>query len=74
MQNNVHRIPKKPNARRAASPEWVADTFLANRYAVSRQCVWRWAKDGRIPPPVKLTPGCTRWRLVDVIAALEVCA
>ncbi|MGY6696056.1 MAG: helix-turn-helix transcriptional regulator [Roseinatronobacter sp.] len=29
---------------------------------------WRWAKtDPAFPKPVNLTPGCTRWRLSEII-------
>jgi len=47
---------------------YLTDTALAARYAVSRATPWRWAKEGAFPQPVKLSPGCTRWRLADVEA------
>lgn len=50
------------------STQYVSDSFLANRYSVSRNTVWRWLQHGTIPQPVKLSPGCTRWRLSDVEA------
>lgn len=49
----------------------LSDKRLAERLDVSRATVWRWAKAGLVPKPVKLSPGCTRWRLAD-IAAWEV--
>lgn len=55
----------------ATPQEYVADSYLSRRYDVSRATIWRWAKDGRIPKPVKLTPGCSRWKLADVVASLE---
>lgn len=45
---------------------YIADTALAARYGVSRTTVWRWAQHGRIPQPVKLSPGCTRWKLSEI--------
>ena len=44
---------------------------VAERYRVSVVTVWRWAREGRIPPPVQLSPGCTRWNLheLDVLDA-----
>jgi prophage regulatory protein len=45
---------------------YAQDTHLAARYSVSRATIWRWVQDGRIPKPVKLSPGCTRWRLADL--------
>lgn len=50
------------------SAVFIADTALASRYEVSRATPWRWAKQGKFPQPVKLSPGCTRWRLSDVEA------
>lgn len=51
-------------------PLYATDRQIAERYHVSRASVWRWVEHGRIPPPKKLTPGCSRWVLADVIAAL----
>lgn len=45
---------------------WASDSQLANIFSVSRATVWRWAAAGRIPQPVKLSPGCTRWKLADI--------
>jgi len=42
------------------------DTEIADRYGVSRNTIWRWTKEGRLPSPVRLGPGCTRWRLADI--------
>lgn len=42
------------------------DTYLANKYSVSRVTIWRWVKEGTYPPPVKLSPGCTRWYGPDI--------
>lgn len=47
---------------------YLTDTALAARFSVSRATPWRWAKEGNFPQPVKLSPGCTRWRLSDVEA------
>ena len=66
--------PVNPGAKDAPdhfAPEWVPDTFLAHRYAVARQTIWRWAQEGKLPQPVKLTRGCTRWRLSEVVGMLE---
>ena len=41
---------------------FLSDRDVAARYHVSRQAIWRWARAGTIPAPVKLTSGCTRWR------------
>lgn len=50
---------------------WASDVQVCQRYGVSRCTVWRWAKEGRLPPPVKIGPSITRWRLSEVIEKLE---
>lgn len=39
---------------------------VANRLAVSVPTVWRWSKAGQMPHAIKLSPGCTRWRVADL--------
>lgn len=34
---------------------------VAERYAISQNTVWRWAKQKRLPNPIKVGPNCTRW-------------
>lgn len=42
---------------------------VAQRYGVHRGTIWRWLKSNLMfPRPVRLSPGCTRWRLSDVEA------
>ncbi|WEJ09959.1 helix-turn-helix transcriptional regulator [Sinorhizobium prairiense] len=42
---------------------------VAQRFAVSIQTVWRWAKERtEFPKPVELSPGTTRWRMSDLTA------
>lgn len=48
------------------SPIYVTDQFLALRYSVCRQTIWRWAQRGIIPKPVRLSDACTRWSLADI--------
>jgi len=45
-----------------------SDVQIAKRYSVTRQTVWRWAnmKNSNFPKPIKLSPGCTRWKLSDI--------
>ncbi|MDR5890296.1 MULTISPECIES: helix-turn-helix transcriptional regulator [Halomonas] len=45
---------------------YLSDKYVAGRYGVSRATIWRWAQSGRFPKPVKLSPGCTRWRASDL--------
>ncbi|PXX97361.1 helix-turn-helix transcriptional regulator [Halomonas sp. LBP4] len=41
---------------------------LSARYGVSVPSVWRWAREGDFPQPVRLSKCCTRWRLDDIEA------
>jgi len=45
---------------------YLADTAVGQRYDVCRATPWRWAKEGKFPQPVRLSPGCTRWLLADL--------
>lgn len=45
---------------------YLTDKQVAARFGITRECVWKWARDGVFPKPVRLTPGCTRWRLADI--------
>jgi len=45
---------------------YYSDTAVSNRYGVSRSTIWRWTEQQRFPEPIKLSPGCTRWRLDDL--------
>lgn len=41
--------------------KFLRDTEVAARLNVSRVCVWRWAREGKMPRPVKLADKVTRW-------------
>lgn len=51
-------------------PKYSAVCALAQKYGVSEATIWRWAKAGRIPAPLKLGPNTTRWDVEAVEAAL----
>ena len=40
----------------------------AGRYPVSVNTLWRWAREGNFPRPIKLAPGVTVWKAEDVEA------
>ena len=46
--------------------KYVSDSFLAERYSVHRVTIWRWVRERKFPSPIKLTAGCSRWRMADV--------
>lgn len=56
------------NETATQQPTYLTDRQAAARYSVSRNTVWRWAKDGTFPKPAQLSPQCTRWRLADLEA------
>lgn len=47
---------------------FLSDKQLADRFAVTRQTIWRWTRTSDFPAPVRLTRGCTRWRASDIEA------
>ncbi|MFD2738037.1 helix-turn-helix transcriptional regulator [Sulfitobacter aestuarii] len=47
----------------AAEERYLKDREVAARYGISRQTVWRRKKNGQLPPPVKIAPHSTRWKL-----------
>ncbi|WP_417579040.1 helix-turn-helix transcriptional regulator [Nitrincola sp.] len=49
-------------------PAFLSDKDLADRWSVHRATPWEWARQGRIPAPVKLSGRCTRWKLAEIEA------
>jgi prophage regulatory protein len=48
---------------------YITDRDFAARYGNHRTWPWRLLKaDPTFPKPVRLSPGCTRWRLADIEA------
>lgn len=48
---------------------YLSDIQLAARYGVHRSTPWRWVQaDPTFPQPIKLSPGCTRWKLSEIEA------
>jgi prophage regulatory protein len=48
---------------------YLKDTGVAARYDVSRNTVWRWTREKKLPPPVKIN-GSTRW-ILDQLEEFE---
>ncbi|CAM5225521.1 helix-turn-helix transcriptional regulator [Alishewanella longhuensis] len=46
--------------------QFLSDKLLAERFSVSRATIWRWTALKKLPQPVKLAAGTTRWRLADI--------
>ena len=66
MQQSIETRGNKRPAPISPTATHAADIQLADRYGVNRATIWRWAQQGKFPKPVKLSPGCTRWKLCDV--------
>lgn len=50
----------------------IRPTALAKRLGVSTMSVWRWERDGILPPRITLGPRTLRvWRLADIEALLS---
>ena len=48
---------------------YLSDRQISARYGVHRMTPWRWLKsDPTFPKAVKLSPGCTRWKLSEIEA------
>ena len=48
---------------------YLSDKKVALRYDTTRETPWKWARTRpEFPRPVKLSNGCTRWRLPDLEA------
>ncbi len=39
---------------------------VARRYDVKRATIWAWMQQGKLPQPIRLTAGCSRWSLDDL--------
>jgi prophage regulatory protein len=48
--------------------KYYTDKEAGLRIGVSRVTIWRWVKKGNFPKPLKLSAGCTRFRLEDIEA------
>ena len=47
---------------------FISDRQLGERYQCHRTTIWRWARNGKFPPPISLAARVTRWRMSDVLA------
>ena len=43
-----------------------SDKTLAKYFDTSRSTIWLWTREGRLPSPVKLSNGSTRWANKDI--------
>lgn len=67
MQHIIETM--KPGAPDSIGIIFLSDRQLAERYGVSRPTIWAWVKTApSFPRPKKLSPGCTRWALPEILA------
>jgi predicted DNA-binding transcriptional regulator AlpA len=52
----------------AKEPSFLDVNGVAARYNVKAATVWAWAREGKLPQPVRLTAGTSRWRVKDLEA------
>ena len=45
-----------------------SDKTLARYFDASRSTIWKWTREGKLPKPIKLTAGATRWKNAAVKA------
>lgn len=43
------------------SEMYLTTAQVATRYQVSRETVWRWVRQGRLPQPYRFSPQAPRW-------------
>jgi predicted DNA-binding transcriptional regulator AlpA len=73
--NSAHEVlyldgcgrPESWHMRNTPDNRYLSVRHVAERFDVSVNTVWRWAAlNPRFPKPIKLGPGCSRWRLADL--------
>jgi predicted DNA-binding transcriptional regulator AlpA len=47
---------------------FIRERQLRRRVPVAHSTLWKWVRDGKFPPPLKLSDRVTVWRLSDVDA------
>ena len=61
-----------PSSTHNILPEsgYASANTLATALETTPSTIWRWSKSGRLPKPVKLGEGTTRWNMAEVHKAL----
>ena len=54
------------------TPRLVDARGVARLYGISERTVWRLAKEGQLPAPVRLGRRATRWRVDDLLDHISV--
>lgn len=56
--------------RAPLAPGYASANTLAAMLETTPSTIWRWSKSGRLPKPLKLGEGTTRWKVEEVNEAL----
>jgi prophage regulatory protein len=62
----------KAKGHQSASPDsqgYSSVHRMAERYDVGPATIWRWTKQGKLPKPKRISPGCSRWHNGEVSEA-----
>ena len=75
QQTNHSAIPDAlANFDKQPDAAHVRDKVVAGLLGCSVPTVWRMAKDGRLPKPIKLSLRITGWNVGQIRAALNACS
>ena len=47
---------------------WSSDRVLARYFSVTRQTIWDWSRQGKLPKPKKISANRTRWNNKEIKA------
>jgi len=64
-------VETQSKAAQLTAPRYARAKRLAEIFNVSVATIWRWSANGRIPGPIKFSPGVTAWKIDAVEAALR---
>ncbi len=48
--------------------QWRSVKSVAAFYDIGTSTVWKWVKEGRLPPPVRFGKRCSRWKYGTLLA------
>jgi predicted DNA-binding transcriptional regulator AlpA len=60
-----------PTTTGLAGEQLLTAQEVADLLKVSRRTVWRWLAQGRLPPPIRCSQRCPRWKASVLRAYLE---
>ena len=55
----------------AAGIGFSSDKIIALYLGAGRSTIWKWVKDGILPPPVKITRSHSRWNNLELLPILR---